>query len=721
MKPFKHSGFTLAFLFTIGIFLFPLISMRASFIYGDNLVQFYPWFKIYADSIKHLQLPFWTTFMQSGFPLMAEGQVGGWYPLNMLMFFLLPFRIAYNYSIILHFILGGVFTYFYSRRVGADEAGGYLAALLFCFGSAYAGCFYNIITLRTLAWFPLVLLLFEIYLDKRKISYMFLAGLVAGFQLLAGFIQVAAYSVLFYLAYFIYTSSLRKIDAAKTLFSTGTFLLTAFIVSLPQLMLTFQLANLSSREGATLGFALWGSLSPIKLLGTVFPYFVLKGTTFYIGIFSLLLLITSFYSMRSDLKMRPLLMVFLLSFFLALGKYNPLYFLALKITRFYSFRNPSKFLFFGMFAASVLAGTGLTRFFRSDFQNKRPIRIFKAFLIAMAGIFFAFKAIILIFGGKLIKFGKWYAINYIYGKDFHRHSLQTYMEKVESFYAGLVQKSSILNPFILTSIGLCIIALIFCGYILRKKKPAPIFKGILVLIIFLDLFVYSFYGTGFRGNIRNFNELGPAYPLLYKIVANDKEIFRILPYDVASGKLPNWAMPNSNAIWNIDSVAAYSPLVSEKYYKKLNGLEAVDNSLGLLTPSEGAFRDKWEILRLLNVKYVVSSEEIKEHFFERNWKEKDIYMYSLKNALPRGYVIAHLQEPLRFIDKDPKITEYRSGYAKFSLDIRENAYLVFSEFNYPGWKAAIDGKKAKIESFQDILMAVHVPKGEHEVEFKYTR
>ena len=321
-----HGYFITAFSITIFVFLCPLIFMRSSFLSGDHFVQFYPWFKCYSEAIKRFTFPYWVSSMGSGFPLMAEGQIGGFYPLNILFFFLLPLKVAYNYSIIIHFMIGGIFTYLYTRKLGADQIGGYLASLLFCFGSAYAGCFYNIGTLRALAWFPLVLLSFERYFDRHDIRYILFSGLILGMQLLAGFLQMAAYSALFYLIYFAYRSRAEKIGVKNTLITSLVFIILAFIVALPQLALTYQLSSFSNREHATLGFALWRSFFPTGLLGMVFPYSLSSiGAHFYVGVLSMLFITFSMIAAKKNPLLKSVILILLASLFFAVGWFNPIY------------------------------------------------------------------------------------------------------------------------------------------------------------------------------------------------------------------------------------------------------------------------------------------------------------------------------------------------------------------------------------------------------------
>ncbi|MCK4852281.1 MAG: hypothetical protein KAS86_04120, partial [Candidatus Omnitrophica bacterium] len=233
----KHTGFIIFFTLLILIFFWKLISMKGAFLGGDYAAQFYPWSRTYSAAIQDFRFPYWTRWFHSGFPLMAEGQVGGFYPLNMLFFFFLPFRIAYNYIVVFHFVLAGVFTYMFARKTGACQWGGALATLLFCFGSAYAGCFYNTVMVKTLVWVPLVLLLFEKYFENRKARYVIGAGVVLGIQLLAGFVQMAFYSALFYLVYFIYGLMTRKDMRIRDILILAAGLSAAGIIFYPQFVL----------------------------------------------------------------------------------------------------------------------------------------------------------------------------------------------------------------------------------------------------------------------------------------------------------------------------------------------------------------------------------------------------------------------------------------------------------------------------------------------------
>jgi hypothetical protein len=718
----RHFGFIIFFTFIIFFFLGKLIFMKAAFIYGDYLVQFYPWSKIYSEAIKEFSFPFWTRYFNSGFPLMAEGQIGGFYPLNIIMFFLLPFKVAYNYSVILHFILAGIFTYIYARKLGADQGGGALSALLFCFGSAYAGCFYNTVTVRTVAWFPLVLFLFEKYFENKKFRYIFWSGVVLGIQLLAGFTQMAIYSAVFYLIYFVSGLLLRRSLKFIDIIRIGIVNFLAVVIFYPQFILSWQLFKLSTRQDATLGFALWGSFNPFNFMSICFPYAVFYGTRFYIGIFTILFLITAILCLKKELKLCPLFIILLISIFLALGAFNPLYAFLLKITRLYSLRNPSKLIFFGVFSASVLSGWGFTKFFASSNEHirKQGLKIFAVFVSIALGLFFLMKIILYFFGDQIIKAGEWYVMRYIAGKPFHRYSLATYFDKVKNFCQLLIENSSLFNKFIIISILFCFIALFISRYLLKNKKSGVFLKPFFIGILFIDLFVFSFYGTGFRGNIKSFKHIKPAHNKILEILNSDKSIFRILPFDLLKKNTPWWNMPNANILVGLESIASYTPLIQKSYKDALSSLEVVDDSLGLLSPEDEALSGKYQLLRLLNVKYILSSRKLESGFLEEIIKDEGLFLYKIKDYLPRIFFTSGINKE---IDEEHieylKIIKYESGFAEMEVVLNKEGFLVFSENYYPGWSVYVDGKKIKLLKAWDLVQAVAIKNGYHKVAFKY--
>jgi hypothetical protein len=132
--------------------------------------------------------------------------------------------------------------------------------------------------------------------------------------------------------------------------------------------------------------------------------------------------------------------------------------------------------------------------------------------------------------------------------------------------------------------------------------------------IVFDLFIFGFYGIGFSGNIRAFTCLEPTYGKTLDFLRSDKEIFRVLPFVLTGENMPWWVKPSSNILVDVDSIASYSPLVQKSYKEALSSLEIVDDSLGLIYPDMKAIGDNYNLLRILNVKYIVANKELNYNF-----------------------------------------------------------------------------------------------------------
>jgi hypothetical protein len=714
-----HKIFIIFFGAAFLLFLRDLISMHSGFISGDYSVQFYPWSMLYAESIKNLSFPYWTRYVQSGFPLMAEGQVGGFYPLHIMFYFLLPFRVAYNYVVVVHFIIAGVFTYLYSFKVGTCRGGGTLAAIVFCFGSAYAGCLINTATLKTMAWFPLILLLIEYYFDRKRPFFIIGTGVILGIQLLAGASQVALYAVTMAIIYYGTGLIVRKMLNIKSFLLGVTMPLLALLVFLPQLLLTRTMSSLSLRSAADLDFALTLSLSPLNFISAVFPRPVFHGPGVYLGLLTLLFLISWFSAIKRHPKLYPVLAVFFAGIFIALGRYNPFFVLIIRTLEFYDFRGPSKVIVFSLFSASILAGKGFTLFFTDNNIKKRALKTFSVFLSFCLAGFFVARVVLLVFKDSIISFGDSLIRRYVHGKPFHPHDLDIYTERVRGFYDTLINFSSLTDPFMLFSLVFCVFLLAFAIYLhKRKMKSGKLLRPVFISLILLDLLILNGYTSALGRNIGSFETLDPEYPRVLRRLTEDSGLFRVLPYDIGSRQLPRWADPSFNVIHRVDSVAIYTPLASEYYRKGTEALEIVDSALGYKRSSETALSSELVLIRSLNVKYVISSGELMKPFLRYVMSEDGVFLYEVKDYLSRAFV----SRDLTFEGIDPaaqvNILEYTSGRALLSVNMPYDGFLVFSENRFPGWEAEVNGKSAEIYPFS-VIQAVYLEKGSNMVRFSY--
>jgi len=177
-------------------FNYQIIFQGKIIFYGDIIVQYIPWAKVLADHIRNFTLPFWNSFVGMGFPLISEPQVGSFYPINWIVYLLLPFRIGYNFIYILHLLLGGMFMWLYLRELGLGNPAKFIGSISFIFSSFFVThtCHQSIIL--TGIWMPLALLFLEKGINQPKFFGLF--GLACFMQGAAGHPHVFIMSMCLY-------------------------------------------------------------------------------------------------------------------------------------------------------------------------------------------------------------------------------------------------------------------------------------------------------------------------------------------------------------------------------------------------------------------------------------------------------------------------------------------------------------------------------------------
>ncbi|HLG29597.1 MAG TPA: hypothetical protein VI387_05245, partial [Candidatus Brocadiales bacterium] len=109
--------------------------------------------------VKNGTFPIWNPYHLNGHPLFATLQPGVFYPPSILYLFL-PFDLAFNYIIVIHYFLAGFFTFLLLRCLKASYGASLISAITFML-SGYLLSVHNLLThLLSVAWVPLVFLLF---------------------------------------------------------------------------------------------------------------------------------------------------------------------------------------------------------------------------------------------------------------------------------------------------------------------------------------------------------------------------------------------------------------------------------------------------------------------------------------------------------------------------------------------------------------------------------
>ncbi|MBN1178866.1 MAG: YfhO family protein [Anaerolineae bacterium] len=344
---------------------------------GDLSAYFYPYWAEATRAMHAGRLPLWNPYLFMGVPLLANSQVGVFYPLNWPLWLLLPAHRSLHWSIVLHLALAAVGTYACARReVRLRALGAWTAGALVALGGYLGAQVEHVNQLQALAWFPWLILLYERAADRKtlKSALPTLAGLalVVGMVILAGHTQ-AAFIVLVGLAIYgmgpAAWGALRRREWTplwrRAALWAGALALGGALAGV-QLLPTFELTRLSMRAGGLpFNERVSFSLSPVYLARALLPGYtqaVEPENIEYVAAVGVAGLALLAVGLRAAWRQRRGLGALLLvgtGLFLALGLYNPVYLLLARfVPGFAHFRAPARWLTLWAFGAALLAGMG---------------------------------------------------------------------------------------------------------------------------------------------------------------------------------------------------------------------------------------------------------------------------------------------------------------------------------------------------------------------------
>jgi len=342
-------------------------SLQGVFYVGDIYRLGYPARNAYAQAWRQGQIPLWTPDAMAGYPVLAEGQTGSYYPLNLLLYRLLPVPAAINYSILIAVWLAGVgmFGYVRSLRVGRGPA--FLAACVFMLGGVVPAHVDHLNMLAAIAWLPWLVWAVEWASsggDWRRWSGVAVVFAVQGLaghpqvSLLSGMLAVgvAAVAPLGLGGRWTWRRQAGRVAACALALAGGGLL------ALVQWAPTFELTLLSQRgHGLDQEFFTSFSLHPLQWVTMLWPF--IRGNPYpltsletigYVGALPLVLAAVAPLR-RRDRAVGFWVVVAVGAFLLTMGRWNPAYRLLARVPVFNLFRAPARYLLWADLAMAVLA------------------------------------------------------------------------------------------------------------------------------------------------------------------------------------------------------------------------------------------------------------------------------------------------------------------------------------------------------------------------------
>jgi Bacterial membrane protein YfhO len=246
----------------------PLFQERAT-IHWDAADYHYSVQKYFADSLRSFRLPFWTPYSFSGFPFLADIQVGAWYPLNWPFFLAGITPRAIEWELALHAWLACMGAFLLARTLIEDSTAALIAGVLYGFSGFFAAHSSHVGMFQIAALLPWLLWIGTAAL--RRFRWLPVAGACAACIVLAGYFQAALYALtafaLFVAVYSIQLGTPAWRPAVVVLCTAAIALPLTAIQTLPGLELTLQ----SLRASADYSRATNSPLTPGALMTLIDP------------------------------------------------------------------------------------------------------------------------------------------------------------------------------------------------------------------------------------------------------------------------------------------------------------------------------------------------------------------------------------------------------------------------------------------------------------------
>jgi len=695
----------------------------------------YPWRMLVVESLKNHTLLLWNPFYLGGMPLLANFQSATFSWVNSFFFFL-PAAYAWGLGIVIQPLLTMLFTFLFLRHLKLNKIASLLGGIIFAF-SAFSLVWleYNVHG-HAAMWLPLLLLITDKIIEKRKIKWALLGGLVLALQVFAGYPQIVLYSLTtagFY-ALFRLFENWRKQKSFKVLIKPlGLlifFVVLGFLLSTVQWLPGWEALKLSVREIDPIASLSSGGFLPWPNLITFFsPDFFGNPATYnfwgkpwydnfalYVGILPLFLVFLAILGRKGK---EVWFFTFLAAFALLLALPTPLG-KFVERTGIYGVKSISaRIIFLLDFSLAILAAFGLDGL--SKIKQKKIWLVLAIFL-----------AIFIFLWGFVLLVSKFYP-----GAEWLTHLL--------------VAKRNLILP---TLLFLSSAALFFFLVIFRKWKFSKnlFIFGVLILVVF-DLFRFGWKYLPFSRPDLIF----PTTSVIEFLQKQEK------PFRTEFGEV----IPQNMWIpYGLESAAGYDAMAPLRFTQFLGALRTgrADTPYGRIAQIEN-YDSK--LFNLLNIKYVLAvkydekgirtSEGKPKPIFANSkfklvFEDKTVQVYENKNVLPRAFLVHNfvvktdnqqiidqlltlrfdftkklvLEENPNFIapekesaQENIKWLEYKPNLLKLVVESDQPGFLFLSNNFYPGWQATIDGETTKIYRANYTFSAIKISEGRHLVEFHY--
>jgi hypothetical protein len=653
--------------------------------YSDLLISHWPNAYFLRQSLREWgQIPLWNPTTLAGAPFAADPLSGLWYPLNWLIF-VMPISFAFNVLFWLHLAWGGWGIWLLMRKEGVGWLGGMIAAVAFSgtpkfiahIGLGHLGL------VCAVSWTPWILCLAhrfvdEIYSGGRSwIRWGMMSGAALGLLTLAD-PRWTIPAGLLSLTYALYRAAFKQkmIETADKTHFIGRLLLalilygiSAIAIAACLLLPLFEYVHLSTREGISITDQTQLQIPISNMIGAILPLISQPEWVAYLGVTICSLAIVAWVTKAHGTGFWTA--VVLGAWILALGDQTPLFsFFTTIVPGAGLLRVPARMLFLASFGIAMLCGKGVDSILKNEVESTTV----KSVRLSTIGI--ALAVLVLIFGLRIL---------------------------VGSF------------PSIFIGTGVVALLLILWIWLRFKFHIPQVYRALAwVILVMTDLLWVNAQLIEIRPQEGELNER----IVLAEKVTSASEEGRIFS--------PSYSLPYQTAVQaGLEMVDGINPLqlrAFRNFMADAVNFPPVGYSVTLPPYPTGDPSQPWGVeidagkLGQLNVAYILSEYPVESIDLTLMENNQGVYLYQNELVQPRGWI----QDAL-----DLSSTTWRAidsltwSPNRITVQAEGPGTLVLSEIAYPGWKVTVDGTKAEWQAADNLLRAVVLSTGDHEVVFSF--
>jgi len=688
-------GFGLILIF-FGKLFYPEQSIFVTPDFGaSDLIHFnYPLKEYLSESLKANRLPFWASGVGTGFPLLAEGQIGTFYIFNLILFKLLPTYLAFNLNYLISYLLAFVFTYLFGREIKLSKYSAIFTAIIFTFSGFISVHLHHFNLIQAVCLLPLIFYLTARLLTKPGIINSIFLAIALAQQVFTGHTFIVFITLLGVGSYIISSIFIEKISKSSKLKLTTVIiiaLILAFGLSAIQTFPSWELKSVSQRAKG-LSFDLVTSYPyPLSHLATLIDPYLLGDprngsyepfsdkwgifweNTFYLGLIPLFFILLSLKKIKKQ-KVIFFWGVVLISFLMVLGKNSPIYFI-FYLPGFNLFRVTSKYLLLTTWSLSILGGFGL-----DILLNIKPAKKIKM-VIVLVLISISFWQLFSFYNNyhPIGAVKKWLStpasVKLLSSKDTPRIFAWGASKAWNSYFLTSGWQNLEIYDFLRNNLT-ANSGLLYNIANLRVNSGGLLPKRLLFL---------NYLTLGSK--IDEVSGKSTITDNLLKIMSINSVLYVISAYDIDNSNLIQVAKIKATNIKTNENLKSF------KIYKNKQALSRVR----LYTADK--------------IKTITTVAGLEKNLFDKDFIKSD-YLMLEEQVKCNDKVYSKVKEGVKLVEDDQTRIVINSSSPGCRI-------LYLADTHVPGWKAFVDGEETKIYVANINHKVIKVLPGKHEIKFIY--